>query len=100
MMRGALGTFQVQMRHRPNMTLIQHYAQAMYKRNGTKYYMRTVSAKVLKWVRKKAHMIDSSELEKKQRQDQAKVDRHVSDHNRERRRVMGASKERCYLCQN
>ena len=40
---GALGSFRVQRRHRPSMTLPQHNAHAMYKMNGTKSYMCTLT---------------------------------------------------------
>ena len=40
---GALGSFRVQTRHRPSMTLPQHNAHAMYKRNGTESYMHTLT---------------------------------------------------------
>jgi hypothetical protein len=53
---GALGSFQVQTRHRPSMTLPQHNACAMYKKNGTKSYMRTLTPAQRKWICKKTRL--------------------------------------------
>jgi hypothetical protein len=90
---GALGSFQVQTRYRPSMTLPQHNAHAMYKKNGIKSYMCTLTPAQCKWIHKKTHSLDSSGQEKKRRQAQAKADKITSDQNRKRKQLLQAKKD-------
>ena len=90
---GALGLFQLQTRHRPSMTLPQHNARAMYKKNGTKSYMCTLTPAQRKWIQKKTRSLDSSGQEKKRRQAQAKADKITSDQNRKRKQSFQAKKD-------
>jgi hypothetical protein len=72
---GALGSSRVQTRHRPSMTLPQHNACSMYKKNGTKSYMHTLTPTQHEWLCKKTCALDSSGQERKRREAQAKLTR-------------------------
>jgi hypothetical protein len=72
---GTLGERRTGSRHAPNMSLHQHNARKMYKRNNTKHYRRRfLASKALRVFRAKARMVDSSGLTKKNRKAQQDFD--------------------------
>jgi hypothetical protein len=83
--KGALGSFRVNARLRPRMSLQQHNSRAMYKKNSTKYYMRMMSSARRKTVRHVARVMDSSGTEAKRRAAQAAADKAASARNALRR---------------
>lgn len=72
---GALGSYRVTCRRAPNLTLDQYNARAMYKKNGTKYYIRTLDSLDKQYLRKAARLQDSSGREKKRRCEEADADK-------------------------
>ncbi|KAJ7478520.1 hypothetical protein FB451DRAFT_1131708 [Mycena latifolia] len=71
---GTLGERRNGSRHAPNMTLEQHNARKMYKRNNTKKYRPLLFPKSLRVIRAKARMFDSSGLTRKRRKAQQDAD--------------------------
>ncbi|KAJ7839585.1 hypothetical protein B0H14DRAFT_3458644 [Mycena olivaceomarginata] len=72
---GTLGEHRTGSRHAPNMSLHQHNAHKMYKRNNTKHYRWCfLASKALRVFRAKARMVDSSGLTKKNRKAQQDFD--------------------------
>ncbi|KAJ7670664.1 hypothetical protein DFH06DRAFT_1369643 [Mycena polygramma] len=68
---GTLGERRTGSRHAPNMSLHQHNARKMYKRNNTKVYRRRfLEPRTFRVFRAKARMVDSSGLTKKHRKAQ------------------------------
>ncbi|EDR09156.1 uncharacterized protein LACBIDRAFT_326543 [Laccaria bicolor S238N-H82] len=80
---GALGVLRVGSRRAPNMSNHQRNAREMHKKNQTKY---------LKYLRRKAHERDSSQLEKTWRLRQAKADRDMVEAKREKDSARSAAK--------
>jgi hypothetical protein len=76
---GALGSFRVQNRHAPNMTLAQHNARATYGKNDTKFYMRTLNPLSLKSIRGVTRTIDSSGVAAKMKEAQVAADKAKSE---------------------
>jgi len=65
---GALGSYRLFIRKRPNSSLHQYNAQAMFKRNGTEEFMaRHFQESDQGYLRKTAQAVDASGLEKKHR---------------------------------
>ncbi|KAJ6624198.1 hypothetical protein B0H10DRAFT_2212928 [Mycena sp. CBHHK59/15] len=71
---GALGELRTGSRRAPNMSLHQHNARKMYKRNDTQAYRHLLLPKSFHIIRAKARMVDSSGLTKKHRQAQNEAD--------------------------
>lgn len=62
---GALGALRVALRRRPNMSLHQHNARALYKTNEASDFLLTLDADDRQYLRKAARVIDSSKTEQK-----------------------------------
>jgi hypothetical protein len=72
---GTLGERRTGSRHAPNMSLHQHNARKMYKRNNTKVYRRRfLVPRTFRLFRAKARIVDSSGLTKKSRKAQQDFD--------------------------
>ncbi|KAJ7648668.1 hypothetical protein DFH06DRAFT_1095461 [Mycena polygramma] len=72
---GTLGERRTGSRHAPNMSLHQHNARKMYKRNDTKSYRRCfLVPRTLRVFRAKARMVDSSGLTRRNRKAQQDFD--------------------------
>ncbi|KAJ7467451.1 hypothetical protein B0H11DRAFT_2306656 [Mycena galericulata] len=80
---GTLGELRTGSRHAPNMTLQQHNARKMYKRNNTKKYRPLLLPKHLRLFRAKARMVDSSGLTRQRRVAQQAADDAVVDQKRD-----------------
>ncbi|KAJ7902987.1 hypothetical protein B0H13DRAFT_1621304, partial [Mycena leptocephala] len=80
---GTLGERRMGSRHAPNMTLHQHNACKMYKRNNTKKYRPLVLPKHPHVIRAKARMVDSSGLKRQHRVAQQEADNAIVDQKRD-----------------
>lgn len=82
---GALGGFRKAARDDGNMSLLYYNGKTMYKRNGTAQYMSRLAPEEHQFIRSKARVLDSSQLERGRRQKQVGYDRalvekkHASD---------------------
>ncbi|KAF7966578.1 hypothetical protein HWV62_37835 [Athelia sp. TMB] len=80
---GALGEMRVGARHAPNMTLLQHNARKMYRKNGVAAFIDScLSEGDRKYLRRRAREIDSSGLAKQQREAQSKANQAIKDRKR------------------
>lgn len=71
---GRLGGWRRRSHHAPSMTLEQHNAREMYKKNGTAAFIRScLGPEDLKWLRGKAREEDSSGMVRKRREIQAQA---------------------------
>lgn len=69
---GALGETRRASRHAPNMTLNQHNARTMYRKNNTGAFIRScLGPDDLKYLRKRAREVDASGVAKEKRELQA-----------------------------
>ncbi|KZP10314.1 hypothetical protein FIBSPDRAFT_913879 [Athelia psychrophila] len=71
---GRLGGWRRRSYHAPSMTLDQHNAREMYKKNGTGAFIRScLGPEDRKWLRKRAREEDSSGIARQRREAQAKA---------------------------
>jgi hypothetical protein len=91
---GALGSFRVGIRKAPNMTLSSWNSRAMYKKNGTRDFSRKfLNKNNHTFIRKMARRLDSSGLERKHRQEQAKADREAAEKKRKQMEIRKNKKD-------
>lgn len=91
---GKLGELRTGSRRSPNMTLHQRNARMMYRKNDTSIYIGEILTKEdLKFLRRKARQVDSSQLEKKRRQEQAFGDQEVVDRKRKKIAIRASKKQ-------
>ena len=91
---GALGSFRVGTRRAPNMALGSWNSRAMYKKNGTREFSRKfLNKNNHAFIRKMARRLDSSGLERKRRQEQAKADREAAERKRKQTAIRKSKKD-------
>jgi hypothetical protein len=93
---GALGSYRLFTRRKPNFTLHHYNALKRYQQNGTEAFLaKHGSLEMNKFLHKEAHRLDSSQLERKRRADlQAQADAEVAKkREKKRERAERAAKE-------
>jgi hypothetical protein len=81
--KGALGEARRASQHAPNMTLNQHNARTMYRKNNTVAFIRTcLGPEDLKYLRQRARELDASGVAKDQREQQATAYKETVDKKR------------------
>ncbi|KIM89184.1 hypothetical protein PILCRDRAFT_2457 [Piloderma croceum F 1598] len=80
---GALGEARRASQHAPNMTLNQHNARTMYRKNNTVAFIQTcLGPEDLKYLRRRARELDASGVAKDQREQQATAYKETVDKKR------------------